>query len=75
MKHNFRVLASISPVCINNRNVSREIISDFMYFPNGLTLSLWRSLSCRNQFIDLLSKSTDWFLYDKNLRQERVKWK
>ena len=34
----------------------------------------WRkSLSYRNQFIDLQSKSIDWFLYDKYLRHERVK--
>ena len=29
----------------------------------------------RNQSIDLLSKSVDWFLYDRDLRHERVKWK
>ena len=28
--------------------------------------------SYRNQSIDLLCKSKDWFLYDKDLRQERV---
>ena len=32
-----------------------------------------RFLSCRNQFIDLHSKSRDWFLYDRYLRHERVK--
>ena len=26
----------------------------------------------RNQSIDLLYKSVDWFLYDKDLRRERV---
>ena len=31
-------------------------------------------LSCRNQSIDLLCKSMDWFLYDNRLRHERVKW-
>ena len=37
-----------------------------------LTLS-WRwQLSYRNQSIDLLCKSMDWFLYDSELRQERV---
>ena len=30
-------------------------------------------LSYRNQFIDLQSKSVDWFLYDNCLRHERVK--
>ena len=32
-------------------------------------MSLW----CRNQSIDLLSNSMDWFLYDRDLRHERVK--
>ena len=39
---------------------------------NGLTLWWQRSLSYRNQSIDLLSKSMDWFLYDRDLRHERV---
>ena len=30
-------------------------------------------LSYRNQSIDLLHKSMDWFLYDSRLRHERVK--
>ena len=38
-----------------------------------LTLSWQRPLSYRNQSIDLLRKSMDWFLYDKGVRQERVK--
>ena len=38
------------------------------------TLSRRRFLSCRNQSIDLLCKSMDWFLYDRNLRHERVKY-
>ena len=38
-----------------------------------LTLSWRRSLSYRNQSIDLQSKSMDWFLYDIGLRDERVK--
>ena len=39
----------------------------------SLTLSRRRSLSYRNKAIDLQSKSMDWFLYDRNLRHERVK--
>ena len=35
--------------------------------------SCWRSLSYRNQPIDLQSKSMNWFLYDKDIRHERVK--
>ena len=30
------------------------------------------SLSYRNQSTDLLFKSVDWFLYDRDLRHERV---
>ena len=32
------------------------------------------SLSYRNQFIDFHSISTDCFLYDRDLRHEKVKW-
>ena len=38
-----------------------------------LTLSWRRSLSYRNQSIDLLSTSMDWDLYDNGPRHERVK--
>ena len=38
-----------------------------------LTLSWRRPLSYRNQSIDLLRKSMDWFLYGNDLRHERVK--
>ena len=38
-----------------------------------LTLSWWRSLSYRIQSIDSQSKSMDWFLYDRDLRHERVR--
>ena len=38
-----------------------------------LTLSRLTPLSYRNQSIDLLCKSMDWFLYDNGLRHERVK--
>ena len=38
-----------------------------------LTLSRRRPLSYRNQSIDLLCKSMDWFLYDNGLRHGRVK--
>ena len=39
----------------------------------SLTLSWRRSLSYRNQSIDLLNTSMDWFLYDNGPRHERVK--
>ena len=40
---------------------------------NHLILSWRRPISYRNQSIDLLCKSMDWFLYDIGLRYERVK--
>ena len=43
-----------------------------------LTLSWYSSLSFRNQSIDLLYKSVNCFLYDRDLCHERVKvtlWK
>ena len=40
----------------------------------NLTLSWRRSLSYGNQSIDSLRKSIDWFLYDNDLRYERVKY-
>ena len=39
----------------------------------SLTLSRRRPLSYRNQSIDLLCKSLDWFLHNNGLRHERVK--
>ena len=33
------------------------------------------SLSYKNQSIDLLRKSMDWFLYDRDLCHERIKEK
>ena len=38
-----------------------------------LTLSWRRPLSYRNQSINLLHKSMDWFLYDSSFRHEKVK--
>ena len=39
-----------------------------------LALSWRRPLSYRNQSINLLSKSMEWFLYDNGFRHERVNW-
>ena len=39
-----------------------------------LTLSWRRPLSYRNQSIDLLRKSVDWFLYDNGLHHDRTKY-
>ena len=38
-----------------------------------LNAFMTKALLNRNQFIDLLCKSIDWFLYDRKLRYERVK--
>ena len=43
------------------------------FFKLLLTLSWRRLLSYRNQSIDFLCKSMDWFLYDNDLHHERVK--
>ena len=42
-----------------------------MHLVNSLMTEV---LPYRNQSIDLQSKSMDWFLYDKDLCPERVKW-
>ena len=47
-------------------------MSNDVYLRYGLTLSLHRSLSDRNRFIDLLCNLMDWFLYDRGLCCERV---
>ena len=39
-----------------------------------LTLSQQRSLSYRNHSVYLLCKPMEWFLYDRDLRHERVKY-
>ena len=43
-----------------------------MWMKSVLNLSWQRSLLYRNPSIDLQNKSMDWFLYDENLRHERV---
>ena len=59
----------IMRLCITEFGIGTElgIFADF------LTLLGRRSLSYRNQSIDLQSKSMDWFLQDRDLRHERVK--
>ena len=49
--------------------ISLNIFHNIFY----ITLSWRRSLSKRNQSIDLQSKSMDWFLYNNGLRHERLK--
>ena len=54
-----------------NDNLVRPLY-DMLFYCVLLTLSWQRPLSYRNQFIDLQSKSMDWFLYDNDLHHERV---
>ena len=53
----------------------QHILSSYYFIKICLevTLSRWRFPSYRNQSIDLICKSVDWFLYDRNHRYERLK--
>ena len=53
--------------------IVKEYISMNNTSNKALTLSWRRSLSYRNQPIDLLCYLMEWFLHEKDLRQERVK--
>ena len=55
-----------------SKNVWMIVLSVTVLMVQGLTLSWRRSKSYRNQSIDLQSKPIDWFLYDRDLRHERV---
>ena len=71
------------PICMNSWNRVWRTLKHFTYSNKMyvhmlvilyvLTLSWRRPLSYRNQSIDLLCKSMDWFLYDNGLHHERVK--
>ena len=50
------------------KNIHQYIIHDINLVNSFMT----EALSYRNQSIDLLRKSTYWFLYDNGLRHERV---
>ena len=63
-------------IVLNKKDIGFCIVSIFVNcsmteFYDGVLCSI-RSLSCRNQPTDLLCKSMDLFLYDKDLRHERV---
>ena len=53
-------------------NLATAKLIQVLFHRISLTLSRRRSISCRNQPIDLQGKSLDWFLYDFGLRHERV---
>ena len=52
----------------------RSTASLSVFKKNLLTLSWRKPLSYRNQSIDLLSKSMDWFLYGNGLRMRELKF-
>ena len=56
------------------RNLSRTLsnIYSWTFFQKYFTLLWRRSLSYKNQSIDLQSESMDWLLYDRDNRHERV---
>ena len=63
----------IKKFSIEKQNQGLKILFLTWKYYTVLTLSWRRSLSYRNQSIDLQSKSMDWFLYDHGLRHESVK--
>ena len=62
------------PYCPSNslQLCPKLMIKALEKYINTLTLSWWRSLSYSNQSTDLLCKSMDCFLYDRDLRHERA---
>ena len=67
----FKILtSSLTPVIIE----STEHVSDPFKLPCVFPINSFMTgpLSYRNQSIDLLCKSVDWFLYDNGLHHERV---
>ena len=65
----------INKPCITIGTFSEDCMIYHLDPTFNLTISRRRPLSYRNQSIDLLRKSVDWFLYDNGLRLERVKKK
>ena len=61
-------------VSIFLKKTLRAILPYQYHYPlKFLTLSWRGTLAYRNQSIDMLSNSMDWFLYHNDLRHERVK--
>ena len=57
----------------DQRYTKKKVSIIIIFICYVVTLSWRRSLSHRNQLIDLLSKSMDWFLYDRDFHHERIK--
>ena len=45
---------------------------DSFFFSNIINIFMTEVPSNRNNWIDLLSKSIDWFVYDRDLRHQRI---
>ena len=45
-----------------------DFVPDFVLVISNINFFMMRSLSYKNQSIDLQRKSMDWFLYDRDLR-------
>ena len=58
---------------IASSNIASHMCMYLVQSKTMLTLSWRRPLSYRNQSIDLLAKSMEWFPYDNGVRHERVK--
>ena len=73
-----KIWGTLGASLLGNVLSDKEVIragDDVLGLKMELTLLWRRSLSYRNQFIDLLWKSIDWFLYDRDPRHERIKTK
>ena len=68
---NCKQISSLLQICLYFLKMS--LMKYFINWGMDLILSRRSSLSYTNQFINLRLKSMDWFLYDRNLRLERVK--
>ena len=56
-----------------HRSLTTNVCFIALLLSSTLTLSWRRSISYKNQSIDLHSKSMDWFLYNRDYRHESVK--
>ena len=58
-----------------NKNAGFSNFKGLLSWSDFLNSFMTESVSYKNQSIDLLFKSMDWFLYDRDLRHERVNWR
>ena len=58
-----------------NKTAGFSNFKGLLSWSDFLNSFMTESVSYKNQSIDLLCKSMDWFLYDRDLRHERVNWR